>query len=96
MKLAIAVLIVACPASAFAQKLDVTIVDRQDNETEYTYTVPGSFSSNSNSSAKCIVSDTNANCNGSTTTNGYRSVLPRARRDFCPSTPRRAGGHCEL
>ena len=35
MKLAIAALIVACPASALAQKLDVKIVDRQDNETEY-------------------------------------------------------------
>jgi len=75
MKLAIAVLIVACPASAFAQKFNVTIVDRQDNETDYTYTVPGSFSSHSNSYANCSVSDTNANCNGSTTTNGYTTPV---------------------
>ena len=71
MRLAIAALIVACPASALAQRLDVQIVDRQDNEMEYTYVVPGSFSSQSNSSANCNVSDTSAYCNGSTTTNGY-------------------------
>jgi hypothetical protein len=71
MKLAIAALIVACPVSALAQKLDVKIVDRQDNETEYTYVVPGNFSSQSNSYANCSVSDAVANCNGSTTTTGY-------------------------
>jgi hypothetical protein len=71
MKLAGAALIVPCSASAFAQKLDVKIVDRQDNETEYTYVVPGSFSSQFNSYANCSVTDTSANCNGSTTTNGY-------------------------
>ena len=72
-------LILACPATALAQKLDVKIIDRQDNETEYTYVVPGHFSaqsnSNSNASANCYGSDGNVNCNGSgtttTTTNGY-------------------------
>jgi hypothetical protein len=75
----VAALILACPASALAQKLDVKIIDRQDNETEYTYVVPGHFSaqsnSNSNASANCYGSDGNVNCNGSgtttTTTNGY-------------------------
>lgn len=75
MKVAISTLILACTASALAQKLEVKIVDRQDNETEYTYVVPGHFSSqsNSNSTANCYGSDSNANCNGSTTTttNGY-------------------------
>ena len=71
MKTAIAALILAFPISALAQKLDVKIVDRQDNETEYTYVVPGHYSSQSNSYANCNGSDTNVNCNGSTTTNGY-------------------------
>jgi hypothetical protein len=43
MKLAIVGLILACAASASAQKqnLDVKIVDRQNNETDYPYVVPG-------------------------------------------------------
>lgn len=36
MKSALAALILVCAASASAQKLQVKIVDRQDNETEYT------------------------------------------------------------
>lgn len=72
MKIAITALILAwCPISALAQRLDVTIIDRQDSETEYTYIVPGHFSSQSNSSANCNGSDSFVNCNGSTTTNGY-------------------------
>jgi hypothetical protein len=75
MKTVIAALILACPAAAFAQKLDVKIIDRQDNETEYTYVVPAHFTlqSNSNSNANCYGNDSNVNCNGSstTTTNGY-------------------------
>jgi hypothetical protein len=70
MRLAIAALILAFPASALAQKLDVKIVDRQDNETEYTYFVPGHFNSQSNSYANCNGYDSNVNCSGSTTTNG--------------------------
>lgn len=79
MKIAIAALIVTCTASALAQKLDVKIIDRQDNETEYSYVVPGYFSSqsnsNSNANANCYGNDGNVNCNGSATsttrTNGY-------------------------
>jgi hypothetical protein len=71
MKLAIAALILACAAPALAQKFDVKIVDRRDNETDYTYVVPGHFSSQSDSSANCNVNDYNLNCTGSTATNGY-------------------------
>ena|SRR6201996_2675174 len=71
MKVVIASLIWLFPAFAFAQKLDVKIVDRQDNETEYTYIVPGHFSSQSNAYANCNGSDNFVNCNGSSTTNGY-------------------------
>jgi hypothetical protein len=55
---------------ASAQKLDVKIVDRQDNETDYTYVVPGHFSSQANSSVNCSNSFNSVNCNGTTTTNG--------------------------
>jgi hypothetical protein len=71
LKLAIPLLILAFPASLFAQKFDVKIVGRQDNETEYTYVVPGHYSSQSNSSANCYGSDSSVNCSGSTTTNGF-------------------------
>jgi hypothetical protein len=40
MKLAIAAAILLCATSASAQELTVKIVDRQDNETDYTYVVP--------------------------------------------------------
>jgi len=63
-------LILLCAVSASAQKLTVKIINRQDNETDYTYVVPGNFSSQSNSNVNCNGSDTNVNCNGSTTTTG--------------------------
>ncbi|HWW13085.1 MAG TPA: hypothetical protein VN310_00370 [Candidatus Dormibacteraeota bacterium] len=74
MKLAIAGLILACAASASAQKLTVKIINRQDNETEYTYVVAGRFNSQSNSNVDCNAGDNTLNCNGSTTTTG--SSLP--------------------
>jgi hypothetical protein len=57
--------------TAHAQKLDVKIVDRQDNETEYTYVVRSHFTSQSNANLNCNGNDTNVNCSGTTTTNGY-------------------------
>jgi len=69
-RLIIAILMLAYSATSFAQKLDVKIVDQQDNETDYTYVVPGHFSSQSNSSSNCYGSDSNVNCSGSATTNG--------------------------
>ena len=71
MRLVIAAVILACPASLLAQRFEVKIVDRQSNATEYTYIVPGHFNSQSNSSANCNGNDSYVNCNGSTTTNGY-------------------------
>jgi len=63
-------LILLSTVSASAQKLTVKIVNRQDNETDYTYVVPGTLSSQSNSTVNCNGSDTNVNCNGSTSTTG--------------------------
>lgn len=71
MRLAIAAVIFLGPLFAVAQTFDVTIINRQSNETEYTYVVPGSFSSVSNSNANCTGSDTYLNCSGSTYTTGH-------------------------
>jgi hypothetical protein len=68
MKLAITTLALVCAASASAQKLDVKIVDRQDNDTDYTYVVPGRSVSNSNTNVSCNGNINNVNCNGSTHT----------------------------
>jgi hypothetical protein len=63
-------LILLSAVCASAQKLAVKIVNRQDNETDYTYVVAGTFSSQANSNVNCYGSDTNVNCNGSTSTTG--------------------------
>jgi hypothetical protein len=74
MRLAILGLALTYAVSASAQKLDVKIIDRQDNETDYTYVVPGHFNSQSNSDANCngMVNGSlvSANCSGTTTTHG--------------------------
>jgi hypothetical protein len=70
MKLAIAAFLLIVNGSSIAQKLDVKVLDRQDNETDYTYMVPGQFSSESESSANCSLDSDSASCRGSTTTNG--------------------------
>jgi hypothetical protein len=63
-------LILSSAVSASAQKLTVKVVNRQDNETDYSYVVAGTFSSQANSTVNCNGSDTSVNCNGSTSTNG--------------------------
>ena len=80
MKLAITGLILVCAAYASAQKLTVTIINRQDFDTDYTYVVPGHFNSYSNSNENCYVGDSNVNCNGSTTTTG--SSMPAQQVSF--------------
>lgn len=71
MKLTItAVLTLIFGASASAQKVAVKIVDRQDNETDYTYIVPSHFFANSNTNVNCNGGDAYTNCNAATTTTG--------------------------
>jgi hypothetical protein len=65
----IGLFVLATTAPAFAQKLNVKIIARQDNETEYTYVVAGYSSSNSNTNVNCY-GDTSVTCSGSTTTSG--------------------------
>jgi serpin B len=69
-KFLIGVFIVFRVAPAFAQKLPLKIINRQESETEYTYVVPGYSSSNSNTSVSCNGDSTNVNCNGSAHTTG--------------------------
>ena len=57
-------------ASVSAQKVAVKVIDRQDNETDYTYVVPARWFSNSNTNVNCSGSDRNVNCNGSTNATG--------------------------
>lgn len=63
-------LAMVCAAPVWAQKMDVKIIDRQDNETEYTYAVPAHFSSQSNSNANCNTLGNTTDCSGTTTTTG--------------------------
>jgi hypothetical protein len=65
-----AALLLACIAPAFSQKLAVKVMDRQDNETDYSYVVPGQFSSYSTASVNCSGSDNSVNCGGTGSTNG--------------------------
>jgi hypothetical protein len=70
MRLAILSLTLICAVSVSAQKLEVKIIDRQDNETEYTYVIPAHFSSQGNSNLDCNTFGDNTNCSGTTTTTG--------------------------
>lgn len=58
-------------ASAFAQTLNVKIVNRQQNETEYTYVAPGYYNSSANARANCYSGSNSVNCSGSTAASGW-------------------------
>lgn len=70
MRLALVSLALFCTTSASAQKLDVRVIDRQDNETDYTYVVPSHFTSQGNTNLNCNSYGDNTNCSGTTTTTG--------------------------
>jgi hypothetical protein len=67
---ALALAILVFTTFALGQKLAVKIIDRQDNDTDYTYVVPAHWFSNSNTNVNCGGGDTNVNCNGTTNTTG--------------------------
>jgi hypothetical protein len=73
-KVLIVCVVLFTTAPAFAQKLSVKIIHREDNETDYTYVVPGYSSSNSNTIVNCSGDSSNVNCNGSTTTSGVSTA----------------------
>ena len=69
-KFLIGIFVLSTVAPAFGQKLAVKIINREDNETQYTYVVAGYSSSNSNTNVNCSDTGSNVNCNGSTHTTG--------------------------
>lgn len=67
------------PLSA-SQTLQVTIVDRQINDTNYSYVVPGSVWTQSSATANCFGGASGANCSGSSTATG--TVIPPRQVSF--------------
>lgn len=47
------------------QKMDVTIIDRRDMGSRYSYVVPGSSSTSSTANVGCLGAENSANCSGS-------------------------------
>lgn len=70
MKVLLAALLVVSGVSAFAQKFEVKVIDHQENETDYSYVVPATFSSYSNANVNCNSGEYTTNCAGNGTTNG--------------------------
>jgi hypothetical protein len=51
-----------------ADNLNVTIIDRQNHDTNYTYFVPGHSTSTANTDVNCSGSEASVNCSGTTRT----------------------------
>ena len=60
-----------CVPFSFGQQMDVKIIQRQSEQTNYDYVVAGYSSSSSSGSVNCNAYGNTANCSGSNTTNGY-------------------------
>jgi hypothetical protein len=70
MRYAIANLLFACGAVEMvfaAEKLAVTIIDRHDSESSYSYVVPGRSITNTQANADCSKVASNVNCSGGAT-----------------------------
>jgi hypothetical protein len=61
----ISMLLLATSALAEKKEMTVKIVDRQNHETQYTYSVPSFTTANGNSNVNCIGNAANVNCSGS-------------------------------
>jgi hypothetical protein len=70
-------LVILLPLNA-EQKLDVTILDRQNGETNYSYVVPGYSSLQTNSNTNCLGAINTINCSGGARTTGI-SAAPSLR-----------------
>jgi len=70
----------AHPAKSQRQIVDITIIDRQDSQTGYSYVVPGHSNSTSNTNVNCSGGETNVNCYGSTNTS--RTSIPPRRISY--------------
>ena len=68
------------PAKSQRQIFDITIIDRQDSQTGYSYVVPGHSNSISRTNVNCSGGETNVNCYGSTNTS--RTSTPPHRISY--------------
>jgi hypothetical protein len=57
-------------ATAEKKELTVKIIGRQNNETHYTYVVPGYSTATANTDVNCLGTDSSVNCSASTRVNG--------------------------
>jgi hypothetical protein len=71
MRLTIFTLVLLCAIPTSAQKYSVKIVDRQEHDNSYNYSVPGYSSSNTNANANCYGNSSTINCNGTSTSNTF-------------------------
>jgi hypothetical protein len=55
------------------QEMTVKIIDRQNNETQYTYVVSGYFTATANTDVNCLGTDSSVNCSASTRVNGMNT-----------------------
>ena len=72
----LAIAMMSCTGLVFAQKMNVKVINRQDNDTAYSAVIPGHSSSTANTNVDCYAGSTNVNCSGTTQTTGY-STSPR-------------------
>jgi len=69
----IAVTVTFAVAPAFAQKLSVRIIDRRNNDTDYTYVAPAVTNVTSNADARCAGGSVSVNCSASSNTTQVRT-----------------------
>jgi len=67
-RIAVALSLLAASVYAGSQKLDVTIVNRQESESQYSYFLPGYSQKTTNAYANCNGTANAANCSGTATT----------------------------
>lgn len=67
-------ILAAASASVLAagKKLTVRVIDRVDNDSTYTYVVPGYSRTTTTENANCVAGATTTNCNGSSTSSTTR------------------------
>jgi hypothetical protein len=80
-------------SSASAQKLAVKVIDRQDNDTDYTYVVPAHWFSNSNTNVDCGGSDTRRGATFTLQLPDGRAAVVNCESKFKERFAGRAGNH---
>lgn len=76
----VAVLVLSWAVSASAQRLRVKIINHRDNQTDYSFIVPGHWYSNAYTNVNCNGGDESVNCGGETSASG--TVTPAHEISF--------------